>query len=59
MLHPRSFVFPAHRALLPLAVLLLCGCDARWPDYAGVMGAPPPAQAAAASVPQGLTQSSR
>jgi hypothetical protein len=35
--------------------LLLAACGAKWPDYAGVMGAPQPQQPPA----QSLTQSSR
>ena len=41
---------------LALFCLALCGCDVRWPDHAGVMGAP--AQDAAAGG-YGRTQSSR
>jgi hypothetical protein len=55
--------FPFWRVgLLPLTAALLCGCDVRWPDHAGVMGAPASETLAVTCPPalaQGLTQSSR
>ena len=48
-------------ASLVLVSLLLAACGAKWPDYAGVMGAPQPQphQQQPQPAAQSLTQSSR
>ena len=66
-LPPRAGTIPRMKTLTCLLMIAaLCACDTRWPDHAGVMGAPvspaaPAQQAAQQPLPiaQGLTQSSR